>query len=451
VITSGEGAIAHAMEDHPDLILMDVKLNGELDGIDSAHEIRKHLDIPVVFMTAYTDEDTFERAKETDPAGYILKPFENRDLRSTIEMALYKHEMEQKLKQSEAKYRRLFEQSAAMLADTEALYFLSLALTTAETLSDLLDEAVTNVVRTLPADRAALITVDVEKKQITNVAVNNCPERFKAFTSFEKLKGTLCGWVIENKKPACYRKNEAFPNELSAMEQRRQRYNFGAILAVPLIYRGRILGTMTATNSSNGPNFTQRDVKLLSAMAGQIAVALENARLLQMLKQRVAELEAIRLATLSLTSSLKLQKVLEGILQSAVILLPGVVKSIIYLYRNEQLDFAAEIVVDTSYENPEISAPRPEGATYTAARSGEMVVISDTRVHPKFTAAHEYWKIAMISLPLKINRQVVGVMNLFQPAPYPWSAAELRVLGMLGDHAAIATENARLYEQMNSA
>jgi PAS domain S-box-containing protein len=100
-VARGEEAIRQAAESSPDLVLMDIRLKGHMDGIEAAQHIRTHLDIPVVFLTAQADEATLQRAKVTDSYGYLLKPFEERELRSTIEMALYKHQMEQKLRQSQ--------------------------------------------------------------------------------------------------------------------------------------------------------------------------------------------------------------------------------------------------------------------------------------------------------------------------------------------------------------
>jgi len=98
---SGEKAIEMATEHLPDLVLMDIYLKGDIDGIEAADKIRETLNIPVVYLTAYADEDTLQRAKITQPYGYILKPFEKRELHSTIEMALHKHKIERKLQERE--------------------------------------------------------------------------------------------------------------------------------------------------------------------------------------------------------------------------------------------------------------------------------------------------------------------------------------------------------------
>jgi len=101
LVSSGKSAIKKAEETHPDLILMDIKLKGEMDGVEAAEKIRERFDIPVVYLTAYADDKTLQRAKITEPFGYILKPFEEKELHSTIEMALYKNKMERELKERE--------------------------------------------------------------------------------------------------------------------------------------------------------------------------------------------------------------------------------------------------------------------------------------------------------------------------------------------------------------
>lgn len=94
IVSSGQAAIEKTEKLQPDLILMDIKLNGEMDGIDAAKEIRERFNIPVAFLTAYADEMTLRRAKATDPIGILLKPFREREFRSFIKMALKKCNIE---------------------------------------------------------------------------------------------------------------------------------------------------------------------------------------------------------------------------------------------------------------------------------------------------------------------------------------------------------------------
>ena len=97
---SGEQAIMIAEKRHPDLILMDIHLQGTMDGISAAVEIRRRLHVPVIFLTAYAEDATLNRAKLAEPFGYLLKPCNDRELRSAIEITLYKHSAEETLRKA---------------------------------------------------------------------------------------------------------------------------------------------------------------------------------------------------------------------------------------------------------------------------------------------------------------------------------------------------------------
>lgn len=111
IVSNGQMAIENAIREEPDLILMDIMIQGEIDGIETATKIRSFSDIPVIYLTANADEPTLQRAKVSDAFGYLIKPFEERELNTTIEMALYKHKMEAKLRENEARFRSLVQNS----------------------------------------------------------------------------------------------------------------------------------------------------------------------------------------------------------------------------------------------------------------------------------------------------------------------------------------------------
>ncbi|MCM8611427.1 ATP-binding protein [Accumulibacter sp.] len=106
---SGERALELSERLRPDLVLMDIHLAGAMDGVAAAQEIRRRFGIPVVFLTAYSEDGTLERAKQAEPSGYILKPFDDRELKVVVDMALYRHGAEEALRRSEQSYRMLFE------------------------------------------------------------------------------------------------------------------------------------------------------------------------------------------------------------------------------------------------------------------------------------------------------------------------------------------------------
>jgi len=130
VVGYGENAVKKAGEDRPDLILMDIMLKGKMDGIEAASQIHSRFNIPIIYLTAYDNKAALERAKITEPFGYMIKPFQERELHTTIEMALYKHEAEEKnyklvhqLTESEAKYSQIHSDSfdCIILANTEGV------------------------------------------------------------------------------------------------------------------------------------------------------------------------------------------------------------------------------------------------------------------------------------------------------------------------------------------
>jgi len=121
IALSREQAIQKAGQLQPDLVLMDIVLKGDVDGIEAAEQIRRRFDIPVLYLTAYTDEQTVKRAKFTEPFGYITKPFDKRELYTNIEMALYKHKAEKALRRERDNAQKYLDVAGVMLVaiDTE--------------------------------------------------------------------------------------------------------------------------------------------------------------------------------------------------------------------------------------------------------------------------------------------------------------------------------------------
>jgi signal transduction histidine kinase len=139
-VASGEEAIQKAADLHPDLVLMDIVLKGRMDGIEAARQIRDCLDIPSIFLTAYSEDEIVQRAKITEPFGFILKPFQVRELHATIQMALYRQRAERKLKQVEQELRhaqisleqRVAERTAELADANQRLRHLSVQIINAQ-------------------------------------------------------------------------------------------------------------------------------------------------------------------------------------------------------------------------------------------------------------------------------------------------------------------------------
>jgi PAS domain S-box-containing protein len=161
-VASGLEALKRIVETEPDLVLIDIKLKGPLDGIDVAEAICKHLDIPVVYLTAYADAKTLERAKKTDPAGYVLKPFDGQRLRTAVEIALCRGQGEERHRRQErqlADALRSLADAVILTATSGVVTFLNPA---AETLTGWANEEahgryVENVFVTLHGDTGTLL------------------------------------------------------------------------------------------------------------------------------------------------------------------------------------------------------------------------------------------------------------------------------------------------------
>lgn len=228
-------------------------------------------------------------------------------------------------------------------------------------------------------------------------------------------------------------------------------------LCVPMLAGEQVIGVLNV-ESDRLNAFGEADQRLVTTIARQLATALEKLRLFERLfqaeQQRAGELEAVRQASLGLTASLDLQAVLRAILQSALKLVPSAQEALVFLYHREgggRLTYGASRSRTGEVPHAEAWLPRPSGLTSTVARTGELVIISDMRQHPLFVEAPAEWGGAIISLPLRIGARVVGVMNVTYPVPRIFPDSELRVLRLLGDQAAIAIENARLFQAERAA
>ncbi len=187
---------------------------------------------------------------------------------------------------------RLVEKTQAALAESQSLLRLSSSIISFENLPHLLQSVVDNVAELLPANRVSLIGFNLEKHVVTHF-VKGGPGSSKILTTvtFDELWDGLSGWALRERKPALSLKDVPDPRESPVVQQRRLDTDCGAIIVTPLIYRDRVLGAMTAINRPDEANFTQKNVDLMVAMANQVAVAIENTRLLEETQNALNEVQ----------------------------------------------------------------------------------------------------------------------------------------------------------------
>ena len=222
-------------------------------------------------------------------------------------------------------------------------------------------------------------------------------------------------------------------------------------VGTPISLDDTVVGFLNANGTRPG-QFNAADAQRLNAFASYAATAIKNARLYHDARQRVAELDMLRRTSLQLTSSLNLSSVLEGIVESALVLVSAT-DCHIYLYdeKSKAFSFGAALW-ENGRREPAVAALRSNGLTATVAREGHPIIINDASSNPLYmTPEARKWDVhAVAGFPLMRADRVVGVFTIAFIKPHTFSDDELRVLGLLADQAAIAIENARLVSGLES-
>jgi diguanylate cyclase (GGDEF)-like protein len=167
--------------------------------------------------------------------------------------------------------------------------------------------------------------------------------------------------------------------------------------------------------------------------------------MLSLLKQQADELDALRTLSINLTSILDLPTVLNAVVREAMRLVNNTQAAHIFLYVNGKLEFGASLD-DNGNRNKQLAEPRANGLTNSVIRAGETIIVEDMQNHPIYKDAPPEWEGSIIGMPLKMGEKVVGVMNVSRDRIGGFNLSELRLLGMLADHAAVAISNASLHQ-----
>ncbi len=187
---SGEEAMAQARRLRPDLILMDIMIPGKMDGIAVAKSVKTELDIPVIFLTAFSEDKIIDRAKQAEPYGYLVKPFQDRELKACVEVALYKKEMEKALKEAHDELElRVKERTRDLEIKTKSLEEMNTAMKVLlnkreEDKIELEDNVLTNVKElVMPfVDKFRETQLDGHQKTLLSIIESNLNEIISPFT-----------------------------------------------------------------------------------------------------------------------------------------------------------------------------------------------------------------------------------------------------------------------------
>jgi len=261
VVPSGEEAIEEAERTRPDLVLMDIILAGDMDGVEAAEQIRERFNIPVVYLTAHADDDTLQRAKITEPFGYLIKPFEERDLRTSIEIALYKHKAEEALRRRSRELVMLNEIGQAVTSSLNLNKVLALLLARAR--------------QVLDAEACSVALLNDSGDLVFHYAEGEGAEAVIGLCL--KPGQGIAGRIAQSGQPALVPDVQADHHFYDEVDL---GFTTCAIVGVPLVVRDEVIGVLEIINKRQG-TFTEDDVRLLESVATQAAIAIENARLFQ--------------------------------------------------------------------------------------------------------------------------------------------------------------------------
>ncbi|MEE8389798.1 MAG: GAF domain-containing protein, partial [Anaerolineae bacterium] len=391
VVASGEEAIEKAGETHLNLVLMDIDLAGDMDGIEAAEQIRARFHIPVIYLTAFADDETLRRAKITEPYGYILKPLQLRDLRTNIEMALYKHEMESKLRESEERYRQFVENSPNPV---------------------------------FSVDRDGII-------QTWNRACEQI---------FQYESGEIVGQAYH--KLLWNSKDRPAVNTMLA-----QVWQGHSLSNENMAYRSKD-GTRHFTVSRLYP-LRDPERNVLRCVFANTDVT-ERRRAETELRQRTAQLEALREMGLELTAELDLDALLHSIATWAVELLGGAAGSLdIYRPDRNVLELAIDTSGSTDAVAGNVTHVPGEGLSGKVWESGEALIVGD---YERWEGRLAGWKgdsviASVLGVPICWHEEFLGVLSVASDVLDAFSPDDVELLNLLANQAAIAIRNARLFDE----
>jgi PAS domain S-box-containing protein len=478
VASYGKEAIEKAAEMRPDLVLMDIRLKGNVNGIDAAQEIRERFDIPVIYLTAYADEDTLQRAKRTEPYGYIVKPFEERELHSVIEMALYKHRMERKLKESERWLATTLRSIGDAVIATDEKGLIVLMNSVAEDLTgwkqkdawgkdltevfNIIDEK-TRTLTESPATRAIRegVVIGLANHSILIAKDGREIPIDDSAAPIRDDKGGITGVVLtfrditERKRAGEALRRAHGELEMRVQERTAELAKANEALQAEIAERERAEEALHRAHDELEIRVQERTAELAEANEALQAEIAERERAEKAIKQRNRELATLLEASQRLARRLELDELLSDIARSIVETLPGAEASSLWLYDEKRNELAVRAW--SGYDDEVISGLTLSPDTSLVGlvhRSRQPIIIDDLARQlafevldrPAFSAV-----CSALGVPLLVEGRSIGALfadNFSRPKAFDEN--DLRLLQSLAAQAAVAIQNARLFEQVRA-
>ena len=349
---------------------------------------------------------------------------------------------------------RLYEDTKRRLAQVIALQETTRAVASTLEIDKLLDLIIQQATTLLQADGGIINVVDWETNEDEAVAGTGLGGT--AVGGRAPLEGSLSGWVALHNQPVIFNQLEDDPRaDLGALSKlvkaTKRQIRSGAL--APLTIKGQVAGTLVVLDKQGGEGeFDQTDLELMVAFANQAATAMENARLFDGEQRRAEQFRVISEVGRHITSILDVDELMDEIVRL-------IKETFGYYVVGISLIEGEELIVKAGsgppFDDPEFEPPRVtvggEGITGWVASAGEPVLVHDVSQDPRYIPLSSGAKTrSELSVPLKIKEAVIGVLNVESDQLNAFDQSDLAVLQSLASQAAIALENARLYEDVKS-
>ncbi len=439
---SGEEAIEKVGTISPDLVLMDVKLAGDMDGIEAAEQIRSRFNVPVVYLTAFADNETLQRAKITGPYGYILKPLQVRDLHTNIEMALYRHEMESQLRASKEQHQRAEAEVRQRTVQLETLREVGLQLTAELDLDTLLHAIASSAVELLEGTWGVLYFYRADQDML-EWAITAGDSPLPSDPPLRRGEG-LAGKVWDAGEPLVVDDYQQWEGRAAFYED----YPVHAVVSAPVRWGDDILGVLNV--AADPPHtFSSADAELLSLIAGQAAIAIRNARLFDETHRRTERLAAVNRIARAAGETWRLDNLTKVVCREiATIFQADAFFIALYDQEANELDF---LYLMDHGERIFVEPSPPGGLVSLVVADKKPLVIRNLEQEPDYLSVailvgSERHAASWIGVPLLVGERVIGVLNVQSYQPNAWDQEDQLLLSTIADQVAVAIESARLFQ-----
>ncbi len=444
---SGEEGLQLLQEEDFDLILLDVRLS-DRDGLDVLSTIQElDPETPVVIITGYGTMEVAIGALKSGAQDFLLKPFTLRELLTSVQRVLEKGRLIQENLRLKARLP-ILEMGKALMSEVNL-----------ERLTQLTLEIVQHE---LEAERVSLMLLDEEQRELVISAALGLTEEGRAADRVKMGQG-VAGLAAQMKKPVLLSDQVELDPMVEASLTPSDR---GSAIYVPLMLQDRVLGVLNASRPVGDAAFRQDDVDLLSILCGQIAVALENARLFEQAQWEIAErkraeeelrrrnedLTALNAIAATIGQSLDLDHILNATLDK-VLEVTEIDAGWVQLLDEDKDGGSLSMITHRGFSQEMAEETKTiklgQSITGKVAQSGQPIVVDRVLDDPRLsteTVRREALH-AFAAVPIKSKDKVLGVLGVFSRDPRQLSPQEVQFLTATGHQIGVAVENVRLAEK----